>query len=207
MYNSLTFYLIVLTCGISVFAWQYPRYLEAMTMNPYEITRRKSYWRLLTSGFIHADWGHLFFNMLSLFFFGLQLEYLFREIFAEFWVELYVLFYLLSIVAADLPTFFKHQRHANFNSLGASGAVSAVIFAGILFFPVEKIYLFGVIGIPGVIYAGLFTWYSIAMDRRGGDRINHSAHLYGALFGWLFISLSYPKAWLIFFQQIQSALW
>jgi membrane associated rhomboid family serine protease len=119
---------------------------------------------------------------------------------------MFVLFYLLAIVAADLPTFLKQQKNPYFNSLGASGAVSAVIFAGILFFPTEKIYLFGLLGIPGFIYAGLFTWYSIEMDKRGRDYVNHSAHLYGALFGLVFMTLTYPQVWISFVQQIKSML-
>jgi len=118
----------------------------------------------------------------------------------------FILFYLLAILVADLPTYFKQRNNPYFNSLGASGAVSAVIFAGIMFFPTEKIYLFGFVGIPGFIYAGLFTWYSIAMDRRGRDYVNHSAHLYGGLFGVLFITLTRPSTWVEFFSQILAML-
>ena len=139
---------------------------------------------------------HFFDYLFSFYFFGTQLEYIFSVIFPGMGTEMFVLFYLLGILVADLPTYFKQKNNAYFNSLGASGAVSAVIFAGIMFFPTEKIYLFGLLGIPGIIYAGLFTWYSIEMDRRGKDYVNHSAHLYGGLFGILFVSLTYPKVWI-----------
>ena len=108
---------------------------------------------------------------------------------------------------ADLHTFFKQKNNHYFNSLGASGAVSATIFAGIMFFPTEKIYLFGIVGIPGIIYAGLFTWYSIEMERRGRDFVNHSAHLYGGLFGVVFVTLTYPQVWISFVQQIKAMIW
>ncbi|MDF0692277.1 rhomboid family intramembrane serine protease [Aquirufa ecclesiirivi] len=176
-------------------------------MNPYKINRRNEYWRFITSGFIHADFTHLFFNLFSFFFFGLQLENIFTILYPESGQIIFVVFYVTAIVAADLPTYFKQSKNSHFNSLGASGAVSAVIFAGILFFPTEKIYLFGILGIPGFIYAGLFTWYSIAMDRRGRDYVNHSAHLYGGLYGLVFVTLMYPKVWLTFVEQVKAMLW
>jgi len=204
--NSLSFLIMAVTVGISLLAWQKPAWLEAMMMSPYRIDRKKEYWRFITSGFIHADFAHLFFNLFSFYFFGTQLEYIFGIIFPGFGGEVFILFYLLAIFVADLPTYFKQRNNPYFNSLGASGAVSAVIFAGIMFFPTEKIYLFGFVGIPGFIYAGLFTWYSIAMDRRGRDYVNHSAHLYGGLFGVLFISLTRPSTWVEFFSQILAML-
>ena len=204
--NSLSFLIMAVTVGISLLAWQKPAWLEAMMMSPYRIDRKKEYWRFITSGFIHADFAHLFFNLFSFYFFGTQLEYIFGIIFPGFGGEVFILFYLLAILVADLPTYFKQRNNPYFNSLGASGAVSAVIFAGIMFFPTEKIYLFGFVGIPGFIYAGLFTWYSIAMDRRGRDYVNHSAHLYGGLFGVLFISLTRPSTWVEFFSQILAML-
>ncbi|MEY4275498.1 rhomboid family intramembrane serine protease [Aquirufa sp. 5-AUSEE-100C1] len=204
--NSLSFLIMAVTVGISLLAWQKPAWLDAMMMSPYRIDRKKEYWRFITSGFIHADFAHLFFNLFSFYFFGTQLEYIFGIIFPGFGGEVFILFYLLAILVADLPTYFKQRNNPYFNSLGASGAVSAVIFAGIMFFPTEKIYLFGFVGIPGFIYAGLFTWYSIAMDRRGRDYVNHSAHLYGGLFGVLFITLTRPSTWVEFFSQILAML-
>ncbi|MFL0162258.1 rhomboid family intramembrane serine protease [Aquirufa salirivi] len=207
MGDSISFIIIVITVLVSLLCWQKPALMDRMTMNPFKINRRKEYWRFITSGFIHADFTHLFFNLFSFFFFGLQLENIFTILFPESGQILFVIFYLTAIVAADLPTYFKQSKNPHFNSLGASGAVSAVIFAGILFFPTEKIYLFGILGIPGFIYAGLFTWYSIAMDRRGRDYVNHSAHLYGGLYGLVFVTFLYPKVWLTFVEQVKAMLW
>jgi membrane associated rhomboid family serine protease len=204
--NSLSFLIMAVTVAISLLAWQKRAWMDAMTMSPYRIHKKQEYWRFLTSGFIHADFTHLFFNLFSFYFFGTQLEYIFSIIFPGIGGYIYVVFYLLGILVADLPTYFKQRNNPYFNSLGASGAVSAVIFAGIMFFPTEKIYLFGVVGIPGFIYAGLFTWYSIAMDRKGRDYVNHSAHLYGGLFGVLFITLTRPSTWIEFIQQIMTML-
>ncbi len=196
-----------LTALVSMAAWQRDSWMAAMMMSPSRIARHGEYWRFLSSGFIHADFTHLFFNLFSFYFFGSQLEYIFSVIFPGYGPWVFLVFYLLGIIVADLPTFFKQKDNHYFNSLGASGAVSATIFAGIMFFPTEKIYLFGIVGIPGIIYAGLFTWYSIEMERRGRDFVNHSAHLYGGLFGVVFVTLTYPQVWISFVQQIKAMIW
>ena len=204
---SICWVIMGLTALVSMAAWQRDSWMETMMMSPSRIAAHGEYWRFLTSGFIHADFTHLFFNLFSFYFFGTQLEYIFSVIFPGFGPWVFLVFYLLGIIVADLPTFFKQKNNHYFNSLGASGAVSATIFAGIMFFPTEKIYLFGIVGIPGIIYAGLFTWYSIEMERRGRDFVNHSAHLYGGLFGVVFVTLTYPQVWISFVQQIKAMIW
>jgi membrane associated rhomboid family serine protease len=204
---SICWVIMGVTALVSMAAWQRDSWMETMMMSPSRIAAHGEYWRFLTSGFIHADFTHLFFNLFSFYFFGTQLEYIFSVIFPGFGPWVFLVFYLLGIIVADLPTFFKQKNNHYFNSLGASGAVSATIFAGIMFFPTEKIYLFGIVGIPGIIYAGLFTWYSIEMERRGRDFVNHSAHLYGGLFGVVFVTLTYPQVWISFVQQIKSMIW
>jgi membrane associated rhomboid family serine protease len=204
---SICWVIMGLTALVSMAAWQRDSWMAAMMMSPSRIARHGEYWRFLSSGFIHADFTHLFFNLFSFYFFGSQLEYIFSVIFPGYGPWVFLVFYLLGIIVADLPTFFKQKDNHYFNSLGASGAVSATIFAGIMFFPTEKIYLFGIVGIPGIIYAGLFTWYSIEMERRGRDFVNHSAHLYGGLFGVVFVTLTYPQVWISFVQQIKAMIW
>ena len=204
---SICWVIMGVTALVSMAAWQRDSWMAAMMMSPSRIAAHGEYWRFLTSGFIHADFTHLFFNLFSFYFFGTQLEYIFSVIFPGLGPWVFLVFYLLGIIVADLPTFFKQKNNHYFNSLGASGAVSATIFAGIMFFPTEKIYLFGIVGIPGIIYAGLFTWYSIEMERRGRDFVNHSAHLYGGLFGVVFVTLTYPQVWISFVQQIKAMIW
>jgi membrane associated rhomboid family serine protease len=204
---SICWVIMGVTALVSMAAWQRDSLMETMMMSPSRIAAHGEYWRFLTSGFIHADFTHLFFNLFSFYFFGTQLEYIFSVIFPGLGPWVFLVFYLLGIIVADLPTFFKQKNNHYFNSLGASGAVSATIFAGIMFFPTEKIYLFGIVGIPGIIYAGLFTWYSIEMERRGRDFVNHSAHLYGGLFGVVFVTLTYPQVWISFVQQIKAMIW
>lgn len=204
--TSINFIIIAISIGLTMLAWNNDRLLMNWTMNPYMIHRKKQYYRFITSGFIHADFTHLLFNMFTLFFFGMYLEQTFINLFGAGGKIIYVIFYLLGILVADIPTYLKHKNNVNFQSLGASGAVSGVVFGMILFYPTEKIYLFGLLGIPGILYAILFVWYSYAMEKRGRGFINHSAHLYGALFGWVFISLIYPSIWIHFFREILNYL-
>lgn len=149
---------------------------------PYFEKRDKQYYRFITSGFLHADWMHLIFNMFTLYFFGRNLEFIFSVAglggrFA------YIALYFLGMIVADLPGYFKHRDDYNYRTLGASGAVSAVIFATIVFSPWSSIYLYGALKISAALYAVLFTIYCIYMSKRNADNINHDAHLWGALFG------------------------
>ena len=113
--------LIAVTIIISLAAWQKPDWMGKMLMNPYRIQHRNEYWRFISSGFIHADFMHLFFNLFSFFFFGVQLEQIFNQLFPSIASELYILFYALAIVVADLPTFFKQKNNPNYNCVALFG--------------------------------------------------------------------------------------
>jgi membrane associated rhomboid family serine protease len=187
----ITLALIAVTAIVSWQAWERPRLLDRLILWPPAIDRRREYDRLLTHGFIHADVMHLAFNMITLYSFGGVMEAYFGDRITPVG---YLLFYLSAVVIAILPTYTRHRRDAQYRSLGASGAVSAVLFASILLDPWSGIYLFFIpIPIPAFVFAGLYVWYSIWMDRRGGDRINHSAHLWGALYGVMFTLLQHPE--------------
>lgn len=191
MESIVTYALIGVTALVSWQAFGNPRLMERLILWPPAITRNRQYDRLLGHGFIHADGMHLLFNMVTLFFFGRSLEPFFAGYIGSFG---YLAFYLSAIVIAILPTYLRHQRDARYRSLGASGAVSAVLFAFILLSPWTKIYLFLIpIGIPAFIVGGLYLGYSIWMDRRGGGNVNHSAHLWGAVYGMLFTVMMEPR--------------
>ncbi len=197
---SLTIVIVAITVLVSWMAFNNRALLERLILWPPAVERRKQYDRLVTHGFIHADWMHLIFNMVTLWSFGTAVEGVFSE-----WITPvgYVLFYLSAIVVAILPTYLRHRHDANYRSLGASGGVSAVLFAYILFDPWSKLIIFPIpVPIPAFVFALLYVGYSIWMDRRGGDNVNHSAHLWGAAYGVLFTLILEPRVFTHFTQAL-----
>ena len=185
----LTWLLIGLTVLVSWQAFEKPRLLDRLLLWPPAIDRSKQYDRLVTHGFVHADWQHLLFNMITLYFFGSQVERLFVPYIRQVG---FALFYLSAILVAILPTYLRHRHDPRYRSLGASGAVSAVLFAFILVQPWSLIFVF-FLPVPAIVYAVLYVGYSIWMDRHGMDNVNHSAHLWGAGYGVLFTVMMEPR--------------
>jgi len=202
MQITITLVIIVITVGISLYTMQKPPVLNGLMMNPYLITTRGQYYRLISSGFIHRDHMHLIFNMFSFYFFGTQLEYIFQEIFGGLGSVHFIALYMLGIAVSDIPTVLKNHKNEHYNSLGASGAVSAVVFACILFLPLRDICLYGVLCFPGVVLGFVYLAYSFYSSKKSKDGINHDAHLYGALFGVAYCLVFYPDSMRIFLQQM-----
>lgn len=202
MQITLTIGIIIVTVVISLYTMQKPRVLHGLMMNPYLISTRGQYYRLITSGFIHRDHMHLIFNMFTFYFFGTQLEYIFHEIFGSFGSVHFMALYISSIVVSDFPTVFKYRKNEHYNSLGASGAVSAVVFVCILFLPLQNICLYGVLCFPGVVLGFVYLAYSFYSAKKSKDGINHDAHLYGALFGVAYCLIFYPDSLRIFLEQM-----
>ncbi len=189
----LTLILITFTALLSWAAFKRSALLARLIFWPPAIARDKQYERLLTHGFIHLDFMHLLFNMMTLFIFGPPLEKVFAARFGDAGGWLYLLFYCSAIVVAIIPTYLKHKDDANYHSLGASGAVSAVLFGFILMQPWAKMIIIPIpFRIPAIVYALLYVGYSIWMGRRGADNINHTAHLAGAAYGVLFMLVAMP---------------
>jgi membrane associated rhomboid family serine protease len=199
MESAITYALIAITCLVSWIAFNNRKLADRLILWPPAIDKHKQYDRLVTYGFIHADFMHLLFNMITLFFFGPQIERLMGQV--GVWV--YPLFYVSALVVSILPTYLKNQHNPNYLSLGASGAVSAILFAYILVRPWSIIGVF-FIPMPAILFAVLYVGYSIWMDRRGGDRINHSAHLAGAAYGVLFMLVMEPRVLGHFLRQLQQ---
>jgi membrane associated rhomboid family serine protease len=151
--------------------------------------QRGQYDRFITHGFVHADGTHLLFNMITLFFFGSVIESFYRQFFYDLG---FVLFYLGGLIFAILPSYLKHKNDTNWASLGASGAVSAVLFAYILFEPWKLILVF-FIPVPAIIFAVLYVGYSVWSGKRGNSNINHSAHLWGAAYGVVMTIILEPR--------------
>lgn len=200
---SITIILIVITVAISMYAFKNNDMFYKWLMNPYAVANNKEYFRFLTSGFIHADYMHLGFNMLTFYFFGRNIEPFFQLIFGEQGNLIFVVFYLVAIIVSEIPTFLKHRNNSHYNSLGASGGVSAVLFASIIIMPTDVLLIYGIIPIPGFALGILYLIYSYVMGKKGKDNINHDAHLYGAIFGVIFIILMDPGVLESFIYQIQ----
>ena len=166
MQITITLIIIMVTTGTSLYTMQKPRVLNSLMMNPFLITSQGQYYRLISSGFIHRDHMHLIFNMFSFYFFGTQLEYIFQEIFGTLGSVHFIALYVLGIVVSDIPTVFKNRNNKHYNSLGASGAVSAVVFACILFLPLRDICLYGVLCFPRVVLGFLYLVYSFYSSKK-----------------------------------------
>ena len=190
----LTTLIIGVTVLVSVLAFNNRNLFEKLLFSPFLVKKNNEYSRFITSGFIHANFMHLAFNMLTLYFMGKYVEVFFK---VQFGVAvgslLYVGMYLLALIAADLPDFSRHQNNPYYRSLGASGAVSGVLFASILLAPLSKLIIFPIpITIPAVLFGVLYLVYSAWASRNANDNIGHSAHFFGALFGILFMLMVYP---------------
>ncbi|HEU4576110.1 MAG TPA: rhomboid family intramembrane serine protease [Chitinophagaceae bacterium] len=185
---SITIIIIVITCLVSFGAFNNQKIMDDLIFYPPAVSQQNQWYRFFSCGLIHADFGHLLFNMLSLYLFGRFVETKFIEIFADKGKLLYLAMYLLALGVSVIPTYLKHKHDSYYRSLGASGAVSAVVFAGLMIAPYVEVGLFFIPPIiPGFIFAPLYLLISAMLERKGGCNINHSAHIWGALFGIVFI--------------------
>lgn len=200
---AFTYILIAINVLMSVLAWNNANFMQKWIFHPVSIARNGDYWRFLTSGFIHSDGMHLFFNMFALFSFGLNVEFNLVLRYGELGRYLLLIIYLLAIIASDLPSYFKYKKDMYYSALGASGAVSAMIFASIYFAPLSKISLY-FIPIPGFIFGILYLAYCSYMVKNAKDNIGHDAHFYGSVFGFFSALLLYPAGVDSFITQIGS---
>lgn len=187
---SITVIIVIITTLVSLGGFSNQKIIDDLIFYPPAVTHRNQWYRFVTCGIIHADFGHLIFNMLSLYLFGRFVEDTLIAIAGDAGKWYYLGMYLSALVISVLPTYFKHRNDYAYRSLGASGAVSAVVFAGLMIVPTMKVGFFIIPPIiPGFIFGPLYLLISAVLDKRGGDNINHSAHIWGALYGVAFIIL------------------
>lgn len=190
----ITVIIITITCIVSILCFNGTLNGNKLIFNAYQVWHRKEWYRMLTSGMIHSGWGHLFFNMLTLYFFGRVVEQYFSAAFGGvLGTVLYVVLYVSALAISSLGDLVKYRDNWNYNALGASGAVSAVLFASILFAPKMGIYIYLIpIPVPGYIFAPLYLLYCWYMAKRNMDNIGHTAHFWGAVYGILFPIICKP---------------
>lgn len=192
---TITLTIIGLTALISFGGFSNHNLIDDLIFYPPAITKRHQWYRFFTCGLIHADLGHLLFNMLALYMFGDFVETAFSNpmVFGEYGKTAYLILYVSALFVCLIPTFLNHRKDSWYRSLGASGAVSAIVFAGILFNPTAKLGFFFIPPIiPGYIFGPLYLMLSSLLGRQSRDNINHSAHIWGALYGVGFtIALAY----------------
>ncbi|MFT3901774.1 MAG: rhomboid family intramembrane serine protease [Niabella sp.] len=185
---SITLIITVITVIVSLLAFGNQKIIDRFIFYGPAISRQNQYYRFIMHTLIHADFMHLAFNMIAFYSFGEVLEkYFSTNIFGAGGKFYFLALYVTGMIVASLPDYFKHKDDYYFRSLGASGAVSAVIFACIVLYPSLPIsIMFLPFGIPGWIFGLLYIGISAYLDKQGGGNVNHGAHLWGALYGVAF---------------------
>ena len=188
---TITLSIILLTSVISFTGFSNQKVLDDLIFYPPAISNRNQWYRFITSGLIHADIMHLLFNMYSFYLFGDLVERTFVQVFGDSGKIIYLLLYIISLIVCLLPTYFNNQNNYHYRSLGASGAVSAVIFAGIFLYPTMGMGIFPIpFHIPGFVFGPLYLILSAYLAKKGHGNINHSAHIWGAIFGIVFLIIT-----------------
>lgn len=205
---TVTLVIIVITGIVSWQAFANYDLFDKLKHYPYIEYRDREYHRWFTSMLLHGSWPHLLINMFVLWSFGTFIEGVFVELFGTIMGRLnFLALYVFSGIFADIPTYIKHKNNSAFSSVGASGATSGIMFAFALLLPWEKIYLFGVIPIPSIVAAVLFLVYSSYSARQeAGSRIDHEAHFWGAVFGFVFTIILKPALFSSFIDQIINGI-
>ncbi|HAQ19508.1 MAG TPA: rhomboid family intramembrane serine protease [Prolixibacteraceae bacterium] len=198
----MTIILIVITVAVSYAAFNSVKLMELLQFNASKIFYKKEYHRLITHAFVHANWEHLLVNMIVLFSFGLAIEKYFEFNFGNNHILYFFLLYFGGILTSNIYALFKHRKNYFYNAVGASGAVASVLFASIFFDPWNKIYFFGILPIPGIVFGALYLVYSYQMSNKQKDNVAHDAHFLGSLFGFIFPILLNPRLFEIFLDKL-----
>jgi membrane associated rhomboid family serine protease len=196
-------FILAVTVVVSIWAWNNPSLFSRLKFSPYQIHHREEIWRFGTYALVHAGWLHLLVNMWVLYSFGNVVERTFRLSYGVKGLFYYFLFYLGGVLFSVLFDYGKYKNNVYYSAVGASGAVSAVVFSSILIFPGGSIYLFPIpFAIPSWLFGILYLVYSAYMQRKGTDNIGHSAHFWGAIFGIVLTVILLPGVLHNFFYQL-----
>ncbi len=200
---NITIFIVIITSIVSIIAFQNHEIFDKFKFNAFAVKHSGQWYRAFTYGLLHADWAHLAINMFVLYSFGGVVELIFKSIFPEKYILYFLLLYIGGISFSIIFDMKKYKDEPSYNAVGASGAVSAIVFASILLYPIGKIsLLFIPIGIPSFVFGILYLVYSAYMDKKKIDNIGHSAHFWGAVFGFVFPILIKPTLFVGFINQI-----
>jgi membrane associated rhomboid family serine protease len=195
--------ILVSTVVVSILAFNNPVLFDRLKFNAYAIKHRKETWRFGSYALVHTGWLHLLINMWVLYSFGSIVERTFRMNFGPKGLLYYLLFYVGGVLFSVLFDYGKYKDNIYYNAVGASGAVSAVVFSSILIFPMGSIYLFPIpFAIPSWLFGILYLVYTAYMQRKGTDNVGHSAHFWGAVFGMVATVILLPGVLQNFFYQL-----
>lgn len=197
-----TWILIIITCLVSYSAFHNHELTEKLQFNAAKVIHQKQYYRLLSHAFVHAGWTHLLVNMMVLYFFGLPVESFFGFYFGNKAMAYFLILYGGGLIVSNLWSLIKHRNNYYYNAIGASGAVSAVMFTFIFLNPWQKLYFFGLVPIPGILFAAGYLVYSWYKSNNAKDNIAHDAHFLGAVFGFLFPAILKPGLFESFIDQL-----
>jgi membrane associated rhomboid family serine protease len=203
MQAPVTLVIVLVTIGVSWLGFNNKELQWKLIFNTEPMQKRNEWYRFFSSGLIHADVMHLAFNMYALWEFGRVVEGAFVVLFEEKGLLFYITMYVLGLGASSVYSFFRHRDNPYYNALGASGAVSAVVFSYILLAPTAKLsLLFLPIPFPAYVFGLLYLLYSQYMSRKGGDNIGHDAHFWGSIWGIGFTLMLAPELFTRFMQQV-----
>ena len=201
----MTYFIIGATVIVSFICFGRQELVNRFSFNAYAILKRKEIYRLITHGFIHADISHLLVNMFTFYFFGVFTESMFSNSGFGRWE--FTGLYLGGMFFSSLFDLIKYRDNAYYQSIGASGAVSAVLFSSIIFNPWGIILLFAIIPVPGIIFGVLYIIYCQYMSKRSAGNINHNAHFWGAIFGLIYPILLNPSLLFMFISRLKNIPW
>lgn len=196
----ITYIILIATVVVSIACFNNSSLFNKLSYSPYRMVHSNEWYRIISHGFVHGDWMHLFVNMFTFLSFGVYVEKVFASL--GFGDGSFLLLYFGGMIAASLYDLWKYRDNRYYSSIGASGAVSAVLFTAIFMNPWDKIYLFAAIPIPGIVFGFIYLWYCQYMAKRGGDNINHNAHFYGAVYGFILPILLEPGLLQMFIHQL-----
>ena len=202
----MTIALVVFISLVSVLAFRFKKQADKFVLSPYRVVHNKEYFRVISHAFLHADYVHLVVNMIVLLSFGSSVESIFRnlashDVITSPYLHLAILTFI-GITGSSVSTILKHRNDPDYAAVGASGLVSAIVFAHIFFEPMQKIYFYFAIPIPGLVFGILYLVYSSYMSRKQRDNINHDAHIWGAIIGFFYPIVMNPSLIRYFFENL-----